>query len=198
MTGARFTVEQKVTMYFESLRPRYRPFCMYQYCTWCGKEYPRSAYGFKRIAQCTVLTCKYCNVQGGRSIKPKGEPIPWESREMMLERLILERGVGVQVGSAGQPVVTVYKQTAEHRARIAESVAQLAKKKAERDQAVDSEGLTYSQRSYIRRRNLKRALEQEFLWNKIRKAQIESKDREQIREAEREAERERLKKIREE
>jgi hypothetical protein len=119
MTGARFTVEQKVTMYFESLRPRYRPFCMYQFCGWCGKDYPRTAFTFLRIRGCTTNVCGRCR----GSHRPKSEPAPWESREMMLERLTKEHGVSED--RFGK--LHVYKTTKTHREEIRRAQGDLSK-----------------------------------------------------------------------
>lgn len=128
MTGPRYTVEQKVAMYFESLRPRYRPFCMYQYCSWCGKDYPRSSFTFLRIRGCTSNTCGYCNVSRGRSRRAKADPPAWESREMMIERLIKEHGVSQDKFGRFH----VYKTTKEHRDGIRRSQGDLTEDGKER------------------------------------------------------------------
>jgi DNA-directed RNA polymerase subunit RPC12/RpoP len=119
----RYTIEEKVENFFASLRPRYQPFQMHQFCFTCGRELHRSQFKMSLIHKVTNINCKWCVAKWRATGRwPDRQPPPqWESREMMTKRLLDERGTASYV-MFGVKHSTPYKTTIAHRAAISRGV----------------------------------------------------------------------------
>lgn len=125
----KYTIEEKVENFFESLEPRYKPFQMHQFCSVCGRDLHRSQFKML-VAGYTNPICKWCTAEWRKTgawpaVKP---PPAWESREMMRRRLMQEFGLAEykQFGITHQ---APYRLSIAHREAIRRGVIKSRERK---------------------------------------------------------------------
>jgi DNA-directed RNA polymerase subunit RPC12/RpoP len=119
----KYTIEEKIENFFSSLRPRYRPFQMHQFCFTCGRELHRSQFKMSLIHKVTNINCKWCVAKWRATGRwPDRQPPPqWESREMMRDRLLKEYGMA-EYKQFGVVHRAPYKLSVAHREAIRRGV----------------------------------------------------------------------------
>lgn len=148
MTGDKRSIDQLVDAWRSTVMARCRPFQMYTFCSWCGKDQPRDSYRWVRYSTVdrrkeghTAIWCRRCeeNARHYRAFVPygisRGVGIPWESYEDMKVRLLKEFGIGAYT-RYGVTHMAPYKLSAAHREKLRKAHGELtpggARRKARR------------------------------------------------------------------